>query len=175
MLTLATPSPVWTGPTDLDSPHDHAIRARIDAALIDLRAHRRHAIRILDLGCGAGDWLILTAQRARELGFTAIEGRGVDSNPALIAEAARAALRQPDPAVGLTFEVGNFGEVLEEERDAACDIVLCLGNTLDRVGLRAMPLVARAMIDCAGAAVIASIGRGARRQCVIEALPFAVH
>jgi hypothetical protein len=46
---------------------------------------------------------------------------------------------------------------------------------LDRVGPGAMPLVARAMIDCAGAAVIASIVRGARRQCVIEALPFATH
>lgn len=177
MLMFATPSEpaVQIDPADHDSPQDHAIWARIDATLIDLRTHRRHAIRIVDLGCGAGDWLIRTAQRARALGFTAIEARGVDSDPVAVAVAARRAEEHRDPAIGLTFEVGRFGEVLEEERDTACDIILCLDDTLDRVGSGAMPLVARAMIDCAGAAVIASIGRGARGQCVIEALPFAIH
>ena len=161
--------------TDTDTPQDRAIWARIDAALLDLKANRRHAIRILDLGCGEGRWLIRATRRARQLGFTAIEGRGVDHDPANIAIATAAARAQPDLAIGLTFEVGSFGEALEDERDTACDIVLCLGDALDRVGPGAMPLVARAMIDCAHAAVIATIGRGGQRRCVIEALPFTTH
>ncbi len=159
---------------DHDIPQDRAIMARIDAVLGDLRAQRRRAIRIVELGCGDGHWLIRTALRARALGFTAIEGRGIDQDPACIAAANAEALAHPDLAIGLTFEVGSFGEALEGERDTACDIILCLGDTLDRVGPGAMPLVARAMVDCAGAAVIATIGRGHRR-CVVEALTFATH
>jgi SAM-dependent methyltransferase len=100
MLTFATTSQpvVWAGATDPDSPHDHATWARIEAALTDLHAHRHHAIRILDLGCGRGGWLIRTAHRARDLGFTAIEGRGIDSDPPLIAAATRRAEEHPDPA-----------------------------------------------------------------------------
>ena len=161
--------------TDMPDPQNLAIWARIDAALLDLQAHRRHAVRILDLGCADGRWLIRTADRARELGFTAIEGRGVDHDPGAIAVAAAAARAHQDPAIGLTFEVGSFGEVLEEERDTACDIVLCLGETLDRVGPGAMALVAKAMIDCAHAAVIATISRDGHRRCVVEALPFTTH
>ncbi len=156
---------------DNDNPQDHAIWERIDTALRDLRARRRHAIRILDLSCGDGHWLIRTARRARALGFTAIEGRGVDRDPAAIAGATRAAQAHSDLAIGLTFEVGSLGDVLEEERDNACDIVLCLGDALDRVGPGAMPLVARALIDCAHTTVIATIGRGGHRRCVVEALP----
>ncbi len=162
-------------PADHDSPHDRAIWARIDAALLDLKAHRRHAIRILDLACGDGYWLIRTARRARELGFTAIEGRGIGRDASDVAVATAAARAHPDLAIGLTFDTGALGEVLEEERDTECDIVLCLGDALDRVGPGAMSLVARAMMDCAHAAVIATIGRDGRRRCLVEALPITTH
>ena len=166
---VAPRAPAMTA--DNDNSEDRTIWERIDGALLDLQAHHRHAIRILDLGCGDGRWLIRATDRARALGFTAIEGRGVDTDAAAVAAATAAAQAHADLAIGLSFEVGALGEVLEEEGDNACDIILCLGDTLDRVGSGAIPLVARAMIDCAHAAVIATIGRGARRRCVIEAFP----
>jgi len=63
---------------------DRALWARLDAMLVRLWTEGRRAIRILDAGCGPGTWLLRLAVRARDLGFTAIEGRGVDCAPAMI-------------------------------------------------------------------------------------------
>jgi SAM-dependent methyltransferase len=136
---------------------DREVWARIDAVLIDLRARGRHAIRILDLGCGPGTWLLRTAARARDLGFTAIEGRGIDLSPAMIALARQAATGLRDPRIGLSFDVGDILETLEEEGHHACDLALCLYGVLNHVAPAALPAVARALAECTDGALIATV------------------
>jgi SAM-dependent methyltransferase len=165
----------WADEPVPDSDADRAIWARIDAVLRDLHVHNRHAIRIIEVGCGDGKWLIRTAARARELGFTAIEGRGVDRDTLHIAAARCAAHDHPDPAIGLTFEVGTLGETLEEEGEQGCDILLSLGDALDGVGPGALSIVARAMMRCADAAAIVTVAQGKCGRCMIEALPLPSH
>jgi SAM-dependent methyltransferase len=67
---------------------------RWPAALERLRALReagRRSVRIVDAACGDGALLLPAVRRARAFGFVSIEARGVDSDPALIAHARRAA------------------------------------------------------------------------------------
>lgn len=90
-----------------------------------LRKRGRHSIRIVDADCGAGELLIHAVHRARELGFVAIEGRGIDSDPRLIANARRAAARQTDPAIGLVFEAGDMDRAMREEVEFRADLLLC--------------------------------------------------
>ncbi len=90
-----------------------------------LRKLGRRSIRIVDADCGAGDLLIHAARRARELGFVAIEGRGVDADPRLIADAQITAARQSDPAIGLVFEQGDRDNAMREECDFPADLLLC--------------------------------------------------
>lgn len=153
-----------------DQSNDGDVRAKIDAVLRDLRLRGRHALRIVDLGCGTGGWLIATAKRARDLGFTAIEGRGVDRDPDAIERAWAAALVRRDPAVGLTFEIGSIARAVDEESEERCDLILCLDRGLDDVDPGAVAGLVRAMLLCADAAAFVAIGRGQNRR-VIEALP----
>lgn len=90
-----------------------------------LRKRGRRSIRILDADCGAGELLIQAVRRARELGFVAIEGRGIDSDPRLIARARQAAARQTDPAIGLVFEEGDMTHAMREETGFPVDLLLC--------------------------------------------------
>ena len=90
-----------------------------------LRKRGRHSIRIVDADCGAGELLIQAVRRARELGFVAIEGRGIDSDPRLIADARQAAARQTDPAIGLVFEEGDMNRAMREETEFRADLLLC--------------------------------------------------
>lgn len=90
-----------------------------------LRKRGRRSIRIVDADCGAGELLIQAARRARELGFVAIEGRGIDSDPRLIASARRAATRQTDPAIGLVFEEGDMTHAIRGETEFPADLLLC--------------------------------------------------
>lgn len=136
---------------------DREVWARIDAALIDLRAQGRHAIRVLDLGCGPGTWLLRTAARARDLGFTAIEGRGIDISPAMIALAREAAMDMPDPQIGLAFDVGDILETLEQEGQHACDLALCLYGVLNHVAPATLPAVSRALARSTDGALIATV------------------
>lgn len=147
--------------------NDGDVRAKIDAVLRDLRLQGRHALRLVDLSCGR---LIATAKRARDLGFTAIEGRGVDRDPDAIERAWAAALVGRDPAIGLTFGVGSIARAVDEEREVGCDIILCLDRGLDDVDHGAVAGLMRAMLLCADAAAFVAIGRGQNRR-VIEALP----
>lgn len=90
-----------------------------------LRKRGRYSIRIVDASCGAGDLLILAVRRARELGFVAIEGRGIDSDPRLIASARQAAARETDPAIGLIFEEGDMSRAMRDETGFPADLILC--------------------------------------------------
>ena len=149
---------------------DDDIRAKIDAVLRDLRLRGRHALRIVDLGCGTGGWLIATALRARALGFTAIEGRGVDRDAGAIERAWAAALVRRDPAIGLTFETGSPAQALDREREEGCDLILCLGNGLDGADPGSVAGLVRTMLLSADAAAFVTIGGGRGRR-VIEVLP----
>jgi len=93
--------------------------------LKSLRKRGRRSIRIVDADCGAGELLIRAARRAREMGFVAIEARGIDTDPRLIARALHAAARRNDPAIGLVFELGDQDEVLREEAEYPADLLLC--------------------------------------------------
>ena len=91
-----------------------------------LRKRGRRSIRIVDTDCGAGELLIHAVRRARELGFVAIEGRGVDSDPRLLASAkAAAAACQADPAIGLVFDLGNQDAAMRAEAEFPADLLLC--------------------------------------------------
>lgn len=59
------------------------------------------------------------------MGFVAIEGRGIDADPRLIASALRAAARQADPAIGLVFEQGDPDKAMREEAEYPADLLLC--------------------------------------------------
>lgn len=96
----------------------------VTAALAALRAAKRSSVRIIDADCGAGKMLLCAVRYARLLGFTAIEGRGIDDAPALIARARVAAADVKDPAIGITFETGNAIGALHDENDFPADIVV---------------------------------------------------
>jgi len=112
---------------------DREIWSRLDAELVRLRASGRHAIRILDAGCGNGMWLLRLAVRARDLGFTAIDGRGFDSSREKIAQALARQSAADDPHVGLCFDVAPMATALDEEEDESFDIVLCLNDLLNQL------------------------------------------
>ena len=75
------------------------------AALLDLRSAHRRSVRIVDTGCGGGALLLCAVRYARELGFTAIEARGIDTAAPLIGRARAAAAALHDPAIGVSFVV----------------------------------------------------------------------
>ncbi len=93
-----------------------------------LHKRGRRSIRIVDARCGNGDLLMLAVRRARELGFLAIEGRGVDADPDRIAAARRRLTHEADPAIGLVFEQGEMDRVLQEEANFPADLLLCAGR-----------------------------------------------
>lgn len=106
----------------------------ICAALARLREQGRHSIRMVDADCGAGSLLILATHHARALGFTAIEGRGIDGSPTLIGRARASAMRAGDPAIGLEFAVQDVLEALRSEEELPADILLWTGPHHGAVG-----------------------------------------
>ena len=122
---------------------------RIEAALAALRANGRYAMRIVDAQCGSGTLLLQALAEARWLGFTAIEGRGIDRSPLLIGRARAAAHRIVDPAISVDFEVADMVVALRDEQDLPADIVICHDLARDR-----RPEAARA-VGNAGRIVIA--------------------
>lgn len=119
--------------------HNDARWTDICAALAALRERGRHSVRIVDADCACGTLLIEAVRHARALGYTAIEGRGIDGSPAMIGRARAAAARLHEPAIGLTFEVADMIEALASEADFPADIVLWHGGRAedDRPGVRA--------------------------------------
>jgi hypothetical protein len=126
-----------------------------------LRDSKRHAVRIVDADCSGGALLIEAVRHARSLGFTAIEGHGVDGSPLLIGRARAAATRLADPAIGLDFELADMAQALAREADFPADIVLWHGSLAEdhRPGVAAA-------LAAAGNLVIGDplIGAGARRS-----------
>lgn len=96
--------------------------------LEELRDAGRRSIRIIDVDCGAGCLLIHAAHHARALGFTAVEGRGIDGVPQLVGRARAAAARLDDPGVGLSFEMADLLVALDQEAEFPADIVLWRGK-----------------------------------------------
>ena len=118
-----------------DPAADLRIAAQIDDILIALRSKGRHAIRILDLGCGAGGWLFRAVLRARMLGFAAIEGRGIDDEPRALDRAQETAAHIHDPRIGLSFDLGETQGALAEEEDHGADIILIHQPDVDSADL----------------------------------------
>lgn len=116
----------------------------IAAALVDLRERHRHSVRIVDADCACGTLLIEAARCAHALGFTAVEGRGIDGAPTMVGRARAAAARLHDPAIGLTFELVDMAQALAQEADFPADIVLCHGRhgDSDQVGIAELLLAA---------------------------------
>jgi len=98
---------------------------RIAAVLAAMRERHRHAVRIVDADCACGTLLIAAVRYARALGFTAIEGHGIDDAAPLIGRARAAATRLHDPAIGLSFERADLAHALAREADVPTDILLC--------------------------------------------------
>ncbi len=120
-------------PSRAPSFADPHISRQIDDTLIGLRKAGRRAIRILDVGCGDGAWLISAALRAPMLGFLAVEARGFDVAPVLIERARATAAGIVDPRVGLSFDIADIGQALAEEDDHGADIVLCHYGAMDHL------------------------------------------
>ncbi|MCT8001556.1 SAM-dependent methyltransferase [Sphingomonas sanguinis] len=116
--------------TDQVSPIGDPRWSRIVDALSHLRAHRRHAVRIIDADCAGGALLIAATRQARSLGFTAIEGLGIDPSPQAIGRARAAARRLGDPAIGLDFQRAEGVQALAKEADFPADILLCHATSI---------------------------------------------
>ena len=146
IVWMAPATGTWAAP--VQNAQDRAEKDRRWPAMLrklkGLRKRGRRAIRIVDADCGAGELLIHAVQRAREMGFVAIEGRGIDADPLLIASALRAAARQGDPAIGLVFEQGDPDRVLREEAEYPADLLLCPASD---TGARELKALARTAAD----------------------------
>lgn len=117
-------------PSSRGARHDPRWPAIADALEL-LRSRGRFSVRIVDVDCGAGSLLLHALQHARALGFSAIEGRGIDGSPALIGRAKAAALRQQDLAIGVVFEVADMAASLRAEQEFPADILLWHGSRTD--------------------------------------------
>lgn len=127
----------------------------IVAALQALRDAHRHAVRIVDADCACGTLLIEAVRHARAMGFTAIEGRGIDGSPALVGRARAAAARLHDPAIGLTFDMLDLRTALATEVEAPADLLLWHGaRAADDTGMAPLlaAAAARVIADRAGIA-----------------------
>ena len=122
-----------------------------------LRTSGRHAIRILDAGCGTGGWLLRVAVRARDLGFSAIDGRGFDASPQMIANAEASRARADDPHVGIRFDVAEIVDALSEEDEQSFDIVLCLNDLLNRLTAHERAVAATELARVADGSVFISV------------------
>jgi hypothetical protein len=118
--------------------------ARIARALAEFRNHGHRAVRLLDLDCADGGRLLRAAEKARELGFVSIEGRGVSLWTAGIRHARWQAELAAHPSTELQFEIAEPIAALASEHDGAADIILLsepmpypcspLGAALARLG-----------------------------------------
>ncbi len=148
------PNRIRTAPRDRRRVHSRDERWPVIAAeLSRLRAAKRCSVRIIDADCGTGTLLLCAVRYARALGFTAIEARGIDTAPALIARACVAASKVHDPAIGLTFETADIACALDEEIEFPADIVLWHGSGREEASAaRAVARAGRALIADKGVA-----------------------
>lgn len=155
---------------------DRTLWSRIEASLTALHASGRRAIRVLDIGCGPGTWTLRTARRAAQMGFTAIECRGIDPSPGMIALARQAATGVEDSAVGLTFEVADLHSALASEDDHGADLVLCLYGVFNHLAapLRASAAQALARVN-GGTLIVTARSVGSLPTIYVAGIEHAAH
>jgi SAM-dependent methyltransferase len=155
---------------------DRTLWSRIEASLMALHASGRRAIRVLDIGCGPGTWTLRTARRAAELGFTAIECRGIDPSPGMIALAKQAAVGTESSAIGLTFDVMDLHSALASEDDHAADLVLCLYGVFNHLAapLRASAAQALARVN-GGTLIVTARSVGSLPTIYVAGIEQAAH
>lgn len=136
---------------------DREVWQRIDAALIDLRAQGLRTIRILDLGCGPGTWLIRALLRARSLGFDHAVGFGVDISAELIGLARDNAARIGSSGIEVAFAVRDLQQALAGEAPGSCDLVLCLYGVLNHLPSAAHASIAAGMARVADGRVVLTV------------------
>lgn len=81
-------------------------------------------MRIVDVNCGDGMFLIEIMKQARALGFLSIEGLGIDGDAQRIGEAQWRSRHVIDSAIGLEFHVSEPAAQLELEAEFPADIIL---------------------------------------------------
>jgi SAM-dependent methyltransferase len=155
---------------------DRTLWGRIEASLVALRANGRHAVRILDIGCGPGTWTIRAARCAARLGFTAIECRGIDPSPRMIELAREAAATVRDDATGLAFEVADLHSALASEDDHGADLVLCLYGVFNHLAapLRASAAEALARVN-GGTLIVTARSVGSLPTIYVAGIEQAAH
>jgi SAM-dependent methyltransferase len=136
---------------------DREIWSRLEDELVRLRTSGRQAIRILDAGCGPGTWLFRLAIRARDLGFTAIDGRGFDISQEMIALANETKTAFDDPHIGFRFDVADIASALDDEDDGSYDLVLCLYGVLNHLAPEARVGAAEALTRVAEGDIFVSV------------------
>jgi SAM-dependent methyltransferase len=123
-------------------PRDGSAFSRIETTLIGMRRQHRSSVRILDAGCGDGQWTLHVARRAAVLGFVAVEARGFDVNAGGIRRARLLAAEFHDLRIGLTFDIADLLTGLRAEEDRGADIVLCHFDTVDALPISVRDRVA---------------------------------
>ncbi len=99
----------------------------VAAVLAGLRHGNRRCVRILECECGSGEFLLECVRLARQLGFTAVEARGIDCREDLLGCARSRAASLKDPAVGIVFDRCELDQALAEEVDLPADILIWPG------------------------------------------------
>jgi hypothetical protein len=99
---------------------------------------------MLDLDCADGGRLLHAAEKARELGFVSIEGRGASLWAAGVRHARWQAELAAHPSTDLHFEIAEPIAALASEHDGAADLIFLsepmpypcspLGGALARLG-----------------------------------------
>lgn len=121
----------------LSSHADCKVWRKIETALRNLKSAGRSEISILDAGCGTGTWLVRTARRACELGFTTVRARGFDMSEDMIRTA-----RRHMGACECEFDVGDLAAPFPEATGSV-DLTLSLSGALNHLSGKTHARVAR--------------------------------
>lgn len=113
-------------PKDTIQSHDPRW-PEVAAVLAGLRHGNRHCVRIIDCECGSGELLFDCVRLARQLGFTAVDARGIDCREDLLCCARARAADLKDPAVGIVFDRCELDRALAEEIELPADILIWPG------------------------------------------------
>ena len=118
---------------------DRRIWSLLDHKLCALRSSGARSVRILDLGCGPGTWLLRIAARASALGFTSITARGVDIAEAQVRRArAKSRGLATNDRLTLDFDTADICAPLPEATSSV-DLCLCLYGVLNHISLDRIP------------------------------------